>query len=186
MVGREMDLAAQEVLMKVTVFMFLVVELVTFSDIAYAEGSCPPGSYSIGGQGAVGCAPIPDGDDAPASANTLPSQPAMRWKKTWGAIAVDPITGDMGTTIGKFSEREAKREALTLCKKHGAKTCEVMSYHNQCGVVAWPSVVGARITMQSGPSIEVASRIALSECKKKAGSDCRIEYANCSEPVLVR
>jgi hypothetical protein len=162
------------------ILILLIVGLIAFAENVHAEGNCPPGSYPIGGQGAVGCAPIPTGDDAQS-----PSQPSMRWKKTWGAIAVDPITGDMGTTVGKFSEREAKREALTLCKKHGAKTCEVMSYHNQCGVVAWPSVVGARITMQGGPSIEVASRLALSECKKKAGADCRIEYANCSEAVLV-
>lgn len=164
----------------------LVVGLLASAGNAYAEGNCPPGSYPIGGQGAVGCAPISPGDDASTSTNASPSQPAMRWKKTWGAIAVDPVTGDMGTTIGKFSEREAKREAIKLCKKHGAKTCEVMSYHNQCGVVAWPSVVGARITMQGGPSIDAASQKALSVCKEKAGSDCRIEYANCSEPVLVR
>ena len=172
--------------MRVSATTMLFFVSIGMANFAYAEGSCPPGSYPIGGQGATGCAPIPTGDDASTSANASYSQPAMRWKKTWGAIAVDPVTGDMGTTIGKFSEREAKREAINLCKKHGAKTCEVMSYHNQCGVVAWPGVVGARIIMQGGPSIDAASQRALSVCKEKAGSDCRIEYANCSEPVLIR
>lgn len=169
----------------VKISVLLAIGLLAFAGIAYAEGNCPPGSYPIGGQGAVGCAPIPDGD-APASANSSSSKPVGRWKKTWGAIAVDPIVGDMGTTAGKFSEREAKREAITLCEKHGAKKCEVMSYHNQCGVVAWPDVKGAKVIMQGGPSIEVAGQLALTDCKAKAGSACRIVHSECSEPVLLK
>ena len=121
-------------------------------------------------------------NDSQSQTNSSSPKPLGKWETTWGAIAVDPVVGDMGTAVGKRSEREAKREAARLCAKHGAKQCEVTSYHNQCGVVAWPSVVGASVTTQSGPTIEAASQLALSECNSRARANCRIVYSDCTKP----
>lgn len=125
--------------------------------------------------------PAEQGVDGGQSQTNSP-KPLGKWETTWGAIAIDPAVGDMGTVVGKRTEREAKREAASLCAKHGATRCEVMSYHNQCGVVAWPSVVGARVTMQGGPTIQVASQLALSECNSRVGANCRIVYSDCTKP----
>lgn len=48
-----------------------------------AEGNCPAGMYPIGGQGVLGCTPIPQ------STQAAPSQPSGHWVSQWGAIASD-------------------------------------------------------------------------------------------------
>lgn len=165
-----------------------VVSLLFIADSAFAQYVIGDAKYTC----PVGAAwndprcirePVEQGaNDRHGQANPSSPKPLGKWETTWGAIAVDPVVGDMGTVVGKRSEREAKREAARLCAKHGAKQCEVTSYHNQCGVVAWPSAVGASVTTQSGPTIEVASQLALSECNSRAGANCRIVYSDCTKP----
>lgn len=77
---------------------------------AWAQG-CPPGQYQIGGQGAIACAPVPQG----SSQETAPApRPLGKWIKTWGAIAigwVGPIPY-YGVPVGKLSKSDAESDAL--------------------------------------------------------------------------
>ena len=101
--------------------------------------------------------------------------------------------GDVGVTIGKFSKREARRDAITKCEALGGSKCElILAYHNQCGVIAWPSLEGKAIggfpaIVRSGPTIVDASQGALASCSAaRAGGECKIIYSDCTKPVLVQ
>lgn len=159
--------------------------LLSICGSAYAEGgSCPDGYYPIGGQGASGCAPIPNYDAEPPE--RFDARPTGEWKTTWSAIAIDSVVGDVGVASGKFTEADAKNEALMRCKKHGATECQAISYHNQCAVIAWPMNVGGKAVTAGAATIEQASKLALSECTSNGGGNCNIVSAECSEPVFER
>ncbi|WDK02763.1 DUF4189 domain-containing protein [Xanthomonas campestris] len=52
--------------------------------------------------------------------------------KNCGAIARSSSTGEVGSTVGKFSEGEAQQGAIRQCSLGGAGDCEVrLSYQNQ-------------------------------------------------------
>jgi hypothetical protein len=110
---------------------------------------------------------------------------------TWGAIAMDSDTGDVGTSVGKLSRREAKREAIARCAAAGSTDCKLQFvYHNQCAVIAGPSEngksVGGTAFAQGGATIEIATRLALASCMaKRGGHECAIEYSDCSTPILM-
>lgn len=111
--------------------------------------------------------------------------PSKNWKLTWGAIAVDVTTGDIGTAVGKPYQEAASQEAMVQCAKHRANACTLsLTYVHQCAVLAWPSVVGGTVVVQGGPTIEKASEIVLSSCKEAAGSECKIAYADCTQSML--
>lgn len=122
--------------------------------------------------------------------NAAPAQPTgPTWKLTWGAIAIDPDHGDVGTSVGQFSKRKAEREALARCSEKGAKGCKkiLFTYQNQCAAVAWPSTIGqnAVVKAASGPTIESASEFAIKHCAGPGGGGgCRIVYSGCSDAVL--
>ncbi|WP_082638598.1 DUF4189 domain-containing protein [Lysobacter antibioticus] len=127
--------------------------------------------------------------NAPAQ-QSAPAGPS--WKLTWGAIAIDLDSGDVGTAVGKLNKRKAEREALDRCQANGARGCKkvLFSYQNQCAVIAWPAVVGvgAGVIAQSGATVAAASEIALKRCAGTSVGDsgkCRIVYSECSDPVLV-
>ena len=171
--------------MKVAVFIFLLAGLLAFSGVACAEGSCPSGSYPIGGQGAVGCAPIPTDDESVAMGSSVSARPAGKWKTMWGAIYADSVVGDIGAANGEQSKNKAKRLAEERCKKHGAKECELLLvYSNQCGALAWPSLVGAKVTADGGLSADAANDSALQKCARSGGGVCKIVYSECSKPVF--
>lgn len=159
--------------------------LLTVCGCAYAEGgSCPDGYYPIGGQGTSGCAPIPNYDSGSQSRTN--TRPIGEWKTTWSAIAIDSIVGDVGISSGKFTEADARSEALMRCKKHGATECQATTFHNQCAVIAWPQNVGGKAVMIGAGTIELASKLALSECAANGGGSCNIVNAECSRPVFKR
>ncbi|MGO0999358.1 DUF4189 domain-containing protein [Lysobacter sp. CA196] len=151
------------------------------------SAQCPAGTPSAGNPQCI-----------PPSAwpQNAPSQQAAaepKWKLTWGAIAIDPNTGDVGTAVGSFSKRKAEREAIARCSANGAGDCKkiLFAYENQCGVVAWPSAPGKSggIIAQSGPTVAVASEVALKRCAGDGRSDsgvCEIVYSDCTKPVLIR
>jgi hypothetical protein len=99
-------------------------------------------------------------------------------------------SGDIGVATGERSENDAKREALTRCANWGAKNCKfALAYSNQCVVIVKPMLGGEIVAgtpiVQSGPSIEAASRLATDACVKKNGAEeCKVIYSNCTEPVL--
>ena len=156
---------------------------------AHAEGgTCPPGYYPQGGQGTMGCAPIPDYQGSTSESAPV-ARPQGHWKLTWGAIAMDH-SGDIGVTVGKFSENDAKRDALVRCATWGAKNCKVeLAYYHQCAVIVKPlrdgEISAGTVVVQGGPSIETATQLAITACRIKNGTEeCKVIYSDCSKPVL--
>lgn len=152
----------------------------------YASAQCQAGMPSAGNPQCIPPSAWPQNRPAQQAA---PAEP--HWQLTWGAIAIDPIGGDVGTSVGHFTRKKAERDALKRCAASGASGCKklLFAYENQCAVIAWPSIPGATIITQSGSTVEVATELALKSC---IGDDvnnsrgCRIVYSECTKPVLVR
>lgn len=159
-------------------------------DSAFAEGgSCPPGYYPIGGQGAQGCAPIPGGGGTANSGSQeiRLSTPTGRWIKTWGAIAEATATSDAGVSDGKRTKEEAEREAVARCQSTGAKDCVAhFTYYNQC--VSWLIPKGrsgrGQPAIGTGGTPKFARMFAESRCKNDVEGPCEEVYANCTKPIF--
>lgn len=161
--------------------------------------SSPAWSQDCGGMPAVNgvCIP-PDSQTSPlystygdqSSGQQVVRQP--HWRLTWGAIASDKNSGDIGVIVGKFSAREAKNQAMQRCGQHGATRCKIdLAYQNQCAVIAWPSqddkLVGGIVVTRGGPTIDDASQGALATCSSaNEGAKCTIVFSDCTKPVLVQ
>ena len=167
----------------------LLVVLLSVSGFAYAENGCQDGFIPVNqgnGQTCVADYNLPYWKGKNNS-NSVPAGP--RWKTTWGAVAMSASgTGDVGTSIGKYSKNDAKREAIQRCEASGSKCKLSLAYHNQCVVIAWASengkAIGGAAQTQGGPSIEVASKLALTACSKaRNGGECTIVYSECTKPV---
>lgn len=72
------------------------------------------------------------------------------------------------------------------CKKHGASGCQATTFHSQCAVIAWPQNVGGKAVTAGAEPIELASKLALTECASNGGGNCNIVNAECSRPVFKR
>lgn len=154
------------------------------SGSAYAEGgSCLSGYYPVGGQGAQGCAPIPNyNNEREKGGSQQPPQPTGYWVKMWGAIATSKTGGALGTVVGVDSQKEAEKIAMQDCKAKGGDGCKVgMSYHNQCAAM----LVGSDVTLSRAESIAVAKTEGLKECVAR-GDNCRVYYSTCTEPRFVK
>ncbi|HGM5044170.1 DUF4189 domain-containing protein [Stenotrophomonas maltophilia group sp. P373] len=150
-------------------------------------GSCPPGFYPIGGQGASGCAPIPGGAAGSGDQIPLPPRPTGEWISTWGAIATSLATSEVGMVSDMRSAELAASEAMRRCAGGGARDCKVtVSYSNQC--VAWlvPSadLPGAQSAVGRAPKKRIAIAEAQRKCVDPSGKKCTVFYADCSEPVF--
>lgn len=156
--------------MKFAIFFFLIA-----SDV-YAEGQCPPGYYTIGGQGAVGCAPMSGGD----TGSQLP-QATGEWEKRWGAFAIDTAVGVLGASARNKSKSDAKRAAIQDCVGLGGKACKVnFVYYNQCAAVA-RSIDGGGSTIQGAKSVDEAKKLVLEACESKSKvGKCELIYTDCS------
>lgn len=170
----------------IKIFIVVIIS-VFFIGESRAEGGCPPGYYPIGGQGVVGCAPIP-GSQNNAAAPALAPEPAGRWIKRWGAIAGDESLGIYGASAGRYSLSLAEREAEQNCIFDGGVDCKIIfSYHNQCVGMSEPKAGGENVSIQyaSGPHKSGAERLAISNCEKKNRAACKITYSACSEPIFI-
>lgn len=112
--------------------------LVFLSLETFAEGNCPPGYYPIGGQGAAGCAPIPQGGSGESAA----PRAAGKWIKTWGAFAMSP-NGTMGTSSGKLSKREAMKSAIDVCADSSEGCVIKYTFRNSC--IGMSQVIGGGV-----------------------------------------
>nr|WP_126947813.1 DUF4189 domain-containing protein [Xanthomonas sp. BRIP62409] len=168
--------------MNLNVIISFLILITTFS--AAAEQGCPPGQYPIGGQGVAACAPIPQGGSGQQD-----PKPIGKWIKTWGAVAHDPQNGILGVSLGKFSKREAEKDALTKCSEGGGTNCKAWaSYQNQCTAIAGPQkdsrdVPGAPYFAR-GSSLEDVQNRAIDGCISANGLKCATLYSACSEPVF--
>lgn len=162
-----------------------------------AEGRCPPGQYPIGGNGVLGCAPIP-------GAGSQPKQRAPRptgvWETRWGAIAEDRVVAPPGgrhpTGLGGMhptgiaesmkSKRKAEAAAIRVCRERGGQDCFVrFSYYNQCAALADADFGGtAPPGVSSGaraPHKQQAEAMAQRACEEGSpGRTCRVVYSGCS------
>lgn len=152
---------------------------------AYAQTACPVGVAA----GSAQCGPSPTTHSLNPPAGPVEPRvryvPSGKWRKTWGAVAIDPSVGQIGASAGMRSNKEAKLDAMTRCRRGGGTQCRFhISYENQCVVVVWPTVPGDGLLAQTGPTIEVASGLGTSKCAEKSGSECEVAYAGCSKPVF--
>lgn len=127
--------------------------------------------------GSGGCAP-PEALNIPGYENANDVQAALppyRWVDLWGAIAIDPDTGQAGTPADMESESAAIRAAMHDCSAKGATGCRLrITYHNQCAAVAWgPRGNG----VGSGPEPDAAQEMAMKSCED---TTCKIVYSNCT------
>lgn len=131
----------------------------------------------------------------PGSSQCLPSgvsaahvPPPPRWRTTWGAMVEDEANGYVGTSVGHFTKAAARREAKRKCVAMGGKNCRLAyEYKNSCAVVAEPiDAAGRSIAYyQNGTTVEEASNLAIRKCDAINGRPCKVNYSNCSRPVLV-
>ncbi|MFA1733560.1 DUF4189 domain-containing protein [Xanthomonas campestris] len=150
--------------------------LFLFALPSFAEGTCPPGYYPIGGQGASGCAPINS-----QGSSSVP-QPTGEWKTRWGAIARDELTQTIGVSAGEKSKSAARRTAIDYCSKEGAKACKVtFEYKNACVAVVESKSMDSTSTI-SAPDSKQALQMATDRCESKGALDCELIYSACSDP----
>lgn len=105
----------------------VVLLLLVISNVALAEGRCPPGKYPVGGQGVGGCAPIPGGQTGGESNGPTPTG---KWETRWGALAqdADHQVGQnlaIGVAEVKKSKREARSLALSECQRMGGRSVKL-------------------------------------------------------------
>lgn len=146
-------------------------------------GTCPPGMYPVRSPGVLGCAPFPQ---SPAAEPAIPESP---WADRWGAVAADVAnTNTWGLAEGKRSQRAAESQALKICRGKGGQGCTVFSsFANSCAFVAFPFVDGNFVAgypvIATGAGQAAASDLAQSDCEKKNGMSCKVEFTTCSMPV---
>ncbi|MCS3849000.1 hypothetical protein GGR70_004085 [Xanthomonas campestris] len=142
-----------------------------FSFSVFAEGSCPPGYYPIGGQGVSGCAPM--GTTGGAS-----PQASGEWKTKWGALARSEDGSVLGVAAKESSKYSARSTALKFCKNAGGQGCKVtLVFKNAC--VAQASSDERNISIAYTESTKnSAEKGALEKC---GSSDCKITYSECSQ-----
>jgi len=167
----------------------LLLAILSIPTVAYAEGRCPPGQYPVGGQGVLGCAPIPGGADSSSSPST--PAPSGKWEKRWGAIAEDSsanarrVVSATGVSESRRSKSEAISVALDQCRLGGGQKCQILIvYNNQCVALADTpkGATSASSIAARAETLELARRNALEQCKAAAkGTECSIIYSACSE-----
>ncbi|WP_081907547.1 MULTISPECIES: DUF4189 domain-containing protein [Luteibacter] len=154
---------------------------------AYASSAwsqCAPG---IPGAGNPGCipptapnSPYSQGSDSGASGiQSVGPQPV--WEETWGAFAMDDVTGEAGTVENRQSRSEAERLAVETCARGGGVKCEVIfAFHNQCAAFT-QKINGGGLNWDTGESTGVAEQRALSACR----GTCQVIYSKCTVPRRV-
>ncbi|MDM0038259.1 DUF4189 domain-containing protein [Variovorax sp. J22G21] len=143
-------------------------------------GSCPNGYYPIGGQGTMGCAPLPNG-----AQRAVPQRPAEVWQDRYGAIYLDLPKGAMGTSTSLASRAASEQAAIADCKARGGIDCkQEASYGNGCIAFViddnWHGAVFRK-------NLDAAKQQAMRDCQGVAGNaNCHVYYTDCSQPVRIQ
>lgn len=108
---------------------------------------------------------------------------SSHWQSRWGAIVTDAPQGIVSSSKDQPNSRKAEQVALSDCKTRGGINCKLqVSYSNGCAALAYS---GHTFAVESGPSLNEASRKAIQTCNR-AASDCEVYLSTCSAPALVR
>lgn len=151
---------------------------------AYAEGGCPAGMIPHRGTDITSCGPIPPGYyGSSGDVNAPPPSKPIVWADRWGAIAFSDINNSVGVSTDMASENAAQQAAIAECISAGGERCSTeMTYHNQCGVIAW----GDRYANAAGaPTLEEASDMAMKTCGRKT-ENCKVVYSNCTSAQRIQ
>jgi hypothetical protein len=169
----------------VKLLLFIVIEL--FVQLVYAEGgSCPDGYYPIGGQGTMGCAPLPDNYYGNNSNNYASP---VKWVDRWGSIVIGwdaNNNGIFGKSVNMPNKADAEATAMKDCKlQRGGTTCYVaITYEDQCAALAVGTGHGGGTS--GGQNPEEAKQGAIKACTRGGGKDCYVLYSACSMAVRVQ
>ena len=160
---------------------------------ALAEGRCPPGQFPVGGQGMLGCAPIPGASDgSSATAPVAAPRPTGKWETRWGALAEDASANERGVPLttgvseSRKSKSEASKAAIAQCQSGGGLRCKVVTtYYNQCIAVADPKPPsqggpGGKSIIYTAETAELAISEAMKRCSPPGTVQCSIAYSACS------
>ena len=155
----------------------IVCTIIAFSALAApltlsAQTRCAVGTPT----GSAGCLP----DDA----GSAPPRPTGEWIKTWGAVVNSAKKNEGWSSVGKFSEEDARNDALNKCSASGANDCSVQAtYFNQCLAIAVPRGGGSG-NSSTGKDEATANKRALSNCTETNGSQCSILFTECTNPFF--
>lgn len=156
---------------------------------ASCQTACPVGVAP----GSAQCGPspsthVPNRSGSNAFEVAVPA-PVGEWVETWGAIATDESTGDIGVAVNRLSESEARSAAIAQCTSLGSANCiTAISYQNQCAVISAPtSGPGGRVIFQGAATVAVAESLAMPKCLASKPKDtCKIVYSDCTKPLFKR
>lgn len=152
--------------------------LLSVAGSAYAEGGCPSGMIPHRGTDISSCGPIPPGYyNNSNDASQRPLDQPIRWADRWGAIAFSDINNSVGVSSDMASEGAAKKAAIAECISAGGEKCSTeITYHNQCGVIAWGDQYG---NAAGARTVEEASAMAMRTCGRNT-KNCKVVYSNCT------
>lgn len=149
--------------------------------IVKAEGRCPPGSYPIGGQGVLGCAPIPGGGGG--DAGLAPSIPITRVKmgSEWVAFARSPNGTLLAWSVRQHKQKAAEKEALKTCNKRSGTQCEIIaSFTERCAYALQHYDTGQfEVVFRSDNELALGTEVARQACP----NGCRPVHFTCGRPV---
>ena len=106
----------------------------------------------------------------------------------YGAVVVNPKTGQWNSALGLSSKRAALKEATRRCEgPHGENApCDfvLLTYSNGCGAMAEGGVEGGvQLYARGAETAQEAEQLALKKCSDRGGSNCKIVMpAECSLP----
>jgi hypothetical protein len=155
-------------------YLFFIFSLLYFFSFnVFTQTRCPVGAQV----GSAQCLPDEEGGGAP--------RPTGEWIKTWGALVSSNKAGGAWSSKGKFTENEARQDALNRCYSTGVSDCSVdATYFNQCIAAAASDDIG--VDFNTGKDEGVAGKRALSDCERRSKSQCSVKFSECTDPVFMK
>lgn len=137
---------------------------------AFAEGSCPPGYYPIGGGGAVGCAPMPGGTDSVAGADR------GYWADRYASVVFareQDGTPTLTYSVKAIDQVSADAEAMEGCRHRGYLDCRIgIQFAN--GYFAVVRAADKSLYVASDFQADKARKIAKEQCKEAGSKGCKV------------
>jgi hypothetical protein len=112
---------------------------------------------------------------------SLPLAAAAQPEISYGAIADGSNGRAWGDDSGEKSADDAGRRALSFCGRSGTDCRVVASFSNTCAAVAVDDVTSATFAVTNAKR-GIAESQALSTCKQKKGTGCRVAASICALP----